>query len=330
MISNCAVKTTSLVKSSDGKHYKKKNFKSVIGKVKKSFKTKFSIIQAHIAGACIKKHVDSFNGCVELKNKNMDKNYDRPVNLPHEHEDGCLHNIIIPKESITSSKKKLEKGYIELPLSREYKKKLESSDCRPRIDIPENIRDKKIIQVEIIPVCNGRMFKANFTYQIEKEPLDLDKDKVMGIDIGVNNFATIVTTEGTPFIVDGRFLKNQIAFRCKKIAHYQSILDQQGLKKSKRIDNINNRFKGIQNNFLNHTVKFIIDTCKEQDIGTIIHGIQQQLPIQKQHGEKTKPNILTNCFQTIQRKTRNTNTKTRHNTNNTRRILHKQKQLLRL
>ena len=103
-----------------------------------------------------------------------------------------MHNIIIPKESITSSKKKLEKGYIELPLSREYKKKLESSDCRPRIVIPENIRYKKIIQVEIIPVCNGRMFKANFTYQIEKEPLDLDKDKVMGIDIGVNNFATIV------------------------------------------------------------------------------------------------------------------------------------------
>lgn len=104
--------------------------------------------------------------------------------------------------------------------------------------------------------------------------------------------------------MDGRFLKNQIAFRCKKIAHYQSLLDQQGLKKSKRIDNINNCFKGIQNNFLNHTVKFIINTCKQQDIGTIIHGIQQQLPIQKQHGEKTKPNIHTNCFQTIQRKTR--------------------------
>ena len=76
---NCAVKTTSLVKSSDGKHYKKINYQSVIGKVKKSFKAKFSIIQAHIAGACIKKHVDSFNGCVELKNKKMDKNYDHPV-----------------------------------------------------------------------------------------------------------------------------------------------------------------------------------------------------------------------------------------------------------
>ena len=56
---------------------------------------------------------------------------------------------------------------------------------RPRIKIPEDIRDKKIIQVEIIPIDNGKMFKANFTYQIEKEPLGLDKDNVMGIDLGV-------------------------------------------------------------------------------------------------------------------------------------------------
>ena len=26
-------------------------------------------------------------------------------------------------------------------------------------------------------------FKANFTYEAEKEPLDLDEDKVMGIDL---------------------------------------------------------------------------------------------------------------------------------------------------
>ena len=43
------------------------------------------------------------------------------------------------------------------------------------------------------------MFKANFTYEAEKEPLDLDESNVMGIDLGVNNFATIVTTEGTPY-----------------------------------------------------------------------------------------------------------------------------------
>lgn len=116
------------------------------------------------------------------------------------------------------------------------------------------------------------MFKANFTYEVEKEPLDLDKSKVMGIDLGVNNFATIVTSEGTPYIVDGKFLKSQIAFKCKKTAHYQSLLNKQGLKKSARIEKINNKFKGIQNNFLNQTTRFIIDLCIKQDVGTIILG----------------------------------------------------------
>ena len=49
------------------------------------------------------------------------------------------------------------------------------------------------------------MFKANFTYEKEKEPLGLDENKVMGIDLGVNNFATIATSEGAPYIWTGSF-----------------------------------------------------------------------------------------------------------------------------
>ena len=147
---NCAVDKTHLIKSSDGKHYEKINYKSVIGDVNSEFREKYSLIQAHIANSSIKQHVESFNSFVELKNKQIDKKYNRKVNKPKKHDENHLQNIIIPKESITSSKKKLEAGYIELPLSREYKKKM--GDYRPRIKIPENIRDKKLIRVEIIPV----------------------------------------------------------------------------------------------------------------------------------------------------------------------------------
>ena len=159
---NCAVEVTSLIKASDGIHYKKINYKSIISEVKNKFNDTYVGIQAHIANAAIKKHVDSFNGFVELMNKIIDQEYDRQVNSPQKHDDDCYHNLIIPKESITSSKKKLAEGYIELPLSREYKKELESADERPRIKIPENILDKKIIQVEIIPINNGEMFMSKF------------------------------------------------------------------------------------------------------------------------------------------------------------------------
>ena len=285
-IRNFAVENTPLVKSSDGKHYKKINFKSIISRVKKKYKSEYSNIQSSMSDAAIKKHVDSFNGFVELKNLKIDGKYKGKVNKPQKHDNYRLHNLIIQKGSITSSKKKLAEGYIELPLSREYKKELESKKCRPRIKIPENIRDKKIIQVEIIPIHNGRMFQANFTYEVEKEPLYLDKSKVMGIDLGVNNFATIVTTEGTPCIVDGKKLKNQIYFKCKKVAHYKSILDKQGLKISNRIQKINNKFKGLQNNFLNQTVNFIIEKCKKQNVGTIILGYNKKFQYKSNMGKK--------------------------------------------
>ena len=58
-----------------------------------------------------------------------------------------------------------------------------------------------------------------------------------------------------------------------------SILNKQGLKTSKRIQKINTKFRGKQNNFLNQTVHFILQQCLEQNIGTIIHWISQKFPI---------------------------------------------------
>ena len=84
---------TPFVKSADKKHFKKINFKSIINNVKEEFKSEYSFIQAHLASAAIKKHVDSFNGYVELKNKKIDGEYDRKVNPPKKHDDNRLHNI---------------------------------------------------------------------------------------------------------------------------------------------------------------------------------------------------------------------------------------------
>ena len=299
---NCAVETTQMFKASDGKHYKKTNYIPIINEVKTKFNKEYSIIQTSISNATIKQHVESFNAFIALKNKKIDGKYKRKVNKPKKHDEGSLHNIIIPENSITSSKKKLAEGYIELPLSKSYKKTLKDSTCRPRIKIPEDIRDKKIIQVEIIPIDNGLMFKANFTYEIVIEAWNLDKNNVMGIDLGVNNFATIVTSEGTPYIMDGRCLKNLIYFKCKKVAHYTSILNKQGLKTSKRIQKINSKFSGKQNNFLNNAVNFILQQCLEQNIGTIILGYNKNFQYKSNMGRKQNQIFTSIAFKKFKEK----------------------------
>jgi IS605 OrfB family transposase len=125
--------------------------------------------------------------------------------------------------------------------------------------------------------------------------------------------------------VDGRKLKNQIYFKCKKTAHYQSILNKQGRKTSNRIQKINQKFKNIQDNFLNQTVNFIIKKCKEQDVGTIVLGYNNNFQHKTNMGKKQNQIFFTHSIQTIQTKTRNTMPNTRNRPDNTGRIIHKPK-----
>ena len=70
------------------------------------------------------------------------------------------------------------------------------------------LQDKTIKEVRIIPYSNGKYFKVQYVYVVEQEIKALAKDKVMVIDIGVENFATCVSNVMTPFIMDGRKIKS--------------------------------------------------------------------------------------------------------------------------
>ena len=102
--------------------------------------------------------------------------------------------------------------------------------------------------------------------------------------------------------MDGRHLKSQIAFKCKITAHYQSRLNKQGLKKSKRIGKINTKFKGIQNNFLNQVTNFILQVCKEQDVGTIVLGYNKNFQYKSNMGPTQNQIFTQYAFKKIHRK----------------------------
>ena len=88
-----------------------------------------------------------------------------------------------------------------------------------------------------------------------------------------------------------------------------SILNKQGLKTSKRIQKINTKFQGKQNNFLNQTVHFILQQCLEQNIGTIILGYNKNFQFKSNMGRKQNQISTPLAFKKIQRKTRNTSAK---------------------
>ena len=60
--------------------------------------------------------------------------------------------------------------------------------------LPPTVVGKKIKEVRILPRRKG------YVYEVEPERMDLDDNKYLAIDLGLDNFATCVSTSGTPFM----------------------------------------------------------------------------------------------------------------------------------
>ena len=90
------------------------------------------------------------------------------------------------------------------------------------LSIPRYLTNKKIKEVSIIPLYNGKKFEIAYTYLDEEEIKESKGDTTLAIDLGVNNLATCITTKGNSFIIDGKRLKSMNQYYNKKMAKLKS------------------------------------------------------------------------------------------------------------
>ena len=69
-------------------------------------------------------------------------------------------------------------------------------------------------------------------YKEVPEPKATNKDNILGIDLGVDNFATCVSTASTSFILDGRDMKSINQWYNKEMARLRSLQSKAGIKVS--------------------------------------------------------------------------------------------------
>jgi putative transposase len=141
------------------------------------------------------------------------------------------------------------------------------------IKIPSQLLDKKIKQIEIIPKYG--YFEAVFVFEEDKKYLQISENKnIVGIDLGLNNLATVVSNgKLKPFIINGRPLKSINQFYNKNVAKLKSNLEKrQGKKWSNKLqkvtDNRNNKIK----DYLHKSSTKIVEKSVECDISTVIIG----------------------------------------------------------
>jgi len=197
-------------------------------------------------------------------NERRKGNYNRPASMPKYLPKDGYFVCIFQKDMF-----KVNGDRIRLSLGRNFSK---FGVRFLEFKLPPTVAGKKIKEVRILPRCKGLWFEIEYVYEAEPEKADLDYSEYLAIDLGLDNFATCVSTSGTPFIIEGRGLKSFNRWWNKEKAKLQSIYDKQGIKMGKKMAWLLRKRKNVINNFMNQVVNYIVKYCLANRIGNIIIG----------------------------------------------------------
>ena len=159
----------------------------------------------------------------------------------------------------TNQQCKIVGGYLHFP------KKTLLSPVKTRIL-------SKINQVRIVP--KGFYYIIEIIYHKEKKNLNLNKEKIIGIDLGLNNIITIVNNAGLqPAIIKGGIIKSINQYYNKQISKYKSIKDkQQIISETKRIQQITRKRNNKISDFFHKISRKLVNYCINNGFGLIIIG----------------------------------------------------------
>jgi len=162
----------------------------------------------------------------------------------------------------TNQQCKIKDGFVQFP----KKCNLESIKTR--------ILDK-FHQIRIVP--RGLSYILEIVYEKEPINLELDKSRVLGIDLGLRNLATCVNNIGLkPFVIKGGIVKSINQFYNKQRAMYQSKKDLQKYTfETKKMQKLTLKRNNKMRDYFHKASKKIINFCIENNLGTIVLGYNE-------------------------------------------------------
>lgn len=134
----------------------------------------------------------------------------------------------------------------------------------------------KLMQCRFVP--KKEYYIMEIVYEIDVPECDVNIDRVCSVDLGVENFITVVNNFGEqPFIVKGGEIKSVNQYFNKKKAELQSDLKKKtGNDWSNRLEKLTNkRYEKIK--YLMHCIsKKLVDYCVIYNVDTLIIGLNKK------------------------------------------------------
>jgi putative transposase len=202
-----------------------------------------------------------FNLPTNIKKKNK-KYYDKIDEIYAIH--GIkLYEYLQVKLDFSSQQVRLCDGQVMLPINFDFIKPFKTKE--DWLSTPES----KLKCMRIIPSRNK--FKVEIIYQLLNSPLNLSSGGLMGIDLGVNNYAACVTTNGDAFLINGRGMKSYNKFYNKNLRKKREKLAK-GKAYSRGMAALDEKRHFKFKDFLHHVTKFLVQYVVDNNIRFVVVG----------------------------------------------------------
>jgi IS605 OrfB family transposase len=194
---------------------------------------------------------------------------------------GGLALITYPKQAIS-----LTNDQIRFPLGKKV------SSCFGidsfTVLMPSNLKFEDIREVRILP--RNSCFYAEFVYRQQIFKPVVDKQRVLGIDPGVNNWLTCVSNIGKSFIIDGRKVKSQNQWYNKQIGKLKTGKPQGFW--GDELAAITERRNRQMRDSINKAARYVINWCVYNQVGRIVFGWNQKNKTEINLGKKNNQEIV--------------------------------------
>ena len=151
------------------------------------------------------------------------------------------------------------------------------------LPMPSNLDFKKIREYRILP--RHGCFYLEFVYKTTDIQVDVDPNKCLIIDHGIDNWLTCVSNVGTSFIVDGRHLKSLNQGYNKLVAFLME--GKANGFWSKRLATLTERRNRQMRDAVNKAARKVISHCLRKRIGTVVFGWNKGQKDSANMGSKT-------------------------------------------
>jgi IS605 OrfB family transposase len=185
-----------------------------------------------------------------------------------------------------------DNGYWSIPMNVEFRKKFGSIKIR----MPNNLLNKKISYIEIVPKQKGRFFEAHYTYEMQKTQMKKQATttvNALSCDLGVDRLLSCATNKGDTFLINGKKLKSINQYFNKMISNLQQKNIENGLSKrvvTNSIAELWNKRENQINGYFSQTIGLLFKKVKEFNIDTIVIGYnagwKQEVDMGKKNNQK--------------------------------------------